>query len=153
MGVFDPATFLGTEHEESLSTDYILVPEGEYTAQCQEVTPESVRVIETKDGQRTVVDLNWLITNEAVKEATHRDRNSVRQSLFLDLTPEGNLDMSEGMNVALGRVREAVRQNSPGRPWSFRMLGGNTATVFVKHTKSEERMYANVTKVTALVAY
>ena len=41
--------------------------------------------------------------------------------------------MGKGKNVALGRLREALGQNTPGKPWSFGMLVGQVAKVAVKH--------------------
>jgi len=73
----------------------------------------------------------------------------VRQSLMLDVRADGALEFGKGKNVGLGRVREALGQNSTGRPWSFPMLGGQLAKVKVKHRldTATGRTYVEVTDV------
>ena len=146
--IFDPDNFLSTEYTEPTSTEYILVDEGEYSAQVDDV---KIRKTEGNDGDFFVMEVYWHILDEAVAKAVGRDKPIVRQSLFLELTPSGSLDMSKGKNVPLGYLREAVGQNKKGKSWSPRQLFGSTALVKVSHKprKNEpERVDASVTKVT-----
>lgn len=59
---------------------------------------------------------------------------SVRQTLWLDTTESGGLDFGKGKNVGLGRLREALGQNAPGKPWAPGMLVGGVAKVKVSHS-------------------
>lgn len=152
---FDPAAFLQNTIGDSLSTSYVVVPEGEYNATIGEVDDACFRQIETRDGPRVVLDVPWIIDDAAVAEITHRKENRVRQGIFLDviLDTQGRivgLDLAKGANVPLGRLRQALGQNKPGAPWSFGMLSGGSAVVEVTHSVDGDRIYANVTSVRPL---
>lgn len=152
MSAFDPETFMQTEIAGSLDTKMIPVPEGQYTARIEKV---DARKIKPRDGgeERLVVDITWEIDDQdsSVQQVTQREKNTVRQSLFLDLTSEGGLDMGKGKNIQLGRLREALDQNGSGH-WSFAMLQGQYAMIFVKqtHDNDKDETYANVVKVAPL---
>jgi hypothetical protein len=68
----------------------------------------------------------------------------VPQDVMLDLTDSGQLDMAKGRNVRLGRLREALDLNAPGRPFSFAMIQGRMAKVKVGHRVDGEDIYAEV---------
>lgn len=144
--MFDPRTFLQTSIEGSTSTKRILVPEGVYTGIAQEVTEKSFRDV----NEQTVVDINFQIDDPEVEKATHRSVNRVRLSVFLDLTPEGNIDNEEGLNIPLGRLREALGQNKG--TWNFGMLTGQAVLVEVVHKQSGDRTFDNVNSVTRVGA-
>jgi len=151
--MFDPATFLNTNYEEKGSTTYTPVPESEYVA-------VSIGEVKARQGEKdgntyTMADINWEIDSSRYPEVaniTGREKNVVRQTVFLDLTPAGHLDMGKGKNVQLNRVREAVGQNEDGRPWNFNMLIGQAGKVLVKHKPdsrdgSPQAFVAGVTKI------
>lgn len=144
MSQFDPATFLDQTVTDANSTVSTPVPVGEHLATCGEVKIESwVSKDGTKSGLRA--ELPWAIENNAaVTQVTGRPKNIVRQSIMLDLTPEGGLDMGKGMNVQLGKVREAVGLNTPGQPFSFRMIQGRAAKIKVEHEPYNGQLYAKV---------
>ncbi len=78
---------------------------------------------------------------------------TVRQSIFLDLTPNGALDMSEYKNGDLNRLREAVGLNKDGVNWKFTDFIGKPAKIKVVHKNNPddaENPYQNVTAVTSL---
>lgn len=147
--MFDADAFLQTEVTGALDTRLIPVPEGDFLGQCTEVKP---RQITTKNGdERVLVDLTWEVLSDEAKKATGRDKPTVRQTIFLDLTDEGGLDFSKGKNIQLGRVREAVGQNDPKRKWSMMMLMNTQATLLIGHRADEndpETVYAEVKKIT-----
>jgi hypothetical protein len=98
----------------------------------------------------TVADITYEIDDQGVKTATGLDSPTVRQSVFLDLTPQGKLDMSKGKNIQLGKLREALGLNDPNKSFSFADLPGRAAIVGVEHTPNEKSpgdVYANVAKV------
>jgi hypothetical protein len=59
--------------------------------------------------------------------------------------------MSKGKNVSLGKLREAVGQNKPGKPWSPAHLNGAQLDVLVTHRADKDTgdIYAEVKRVAA----
>jgi hypothetical protein len=106
---------------EAGSTSFDPIPAGTYTAMIEDAEP---RAVTTRSGQGVVLDITYLLQAPAVAAKLGRNRLPVRQGIFLDLTPDGRLDMSRGKNVALNRVRAALGQNNPGQLWNLRMLKG-----------------------------
>lgn len=147
---FDPQSFLDQSTTDANSTVREPIPEGEYTAIVDKVDVRSFQG--TKDPSKTYVslDVTWAIDDEAVRQKTGLPKPTCRQSLMLDLTEGGGLDMGKGKNVGLGRLREAVGLNAPGRPFSFRQLEGQVAKVFVTHRATDEAVYDEIKKVAAL---
>lgn len=149
---FDATAFVNTVYQDAASTEMINVPEGQYVGSITKLNPRSVQI----DGEdRVVVDVTFEIQDMdgAVAAATGRDKNTVRMGLFLDMTGSGNdqrLDLSRGRNVALGRLRDALGQNDPGKPWNFNNLIGGVCRIDVSHSIDGDKTYANVKKVAAL---
>jgi hypothetical protein len=152
MGIFDPSTFLDATINEANSTVSTPCPEGEYAAIAGEPV---IRQWTSKDGTKSglALDINWEIDGgsySAVKAAVGRDKVFVRQGIMLDTNAQGGLDTGKGMNVGLGKLREAVRLNKAGQPFSFRMLQGQVAKVSVKHRIDGEQIFADVKAVASL---
>jgi hypothetical protein len=70
--------------------------------------------------------------------------------VWLDITPQGSLDMGRGKNVHLNRLREAFNQNRPGQPWNPMMLVGQAARVQTKHAQGDKGTFVNVVAVRGL---
>ena len=145
MNDFSPEAFLGVNQSGANSTEYALPPEGEFLAVAGDKV--AARQIPNKEGGvSTIVDVPWLTEDPVVVEATGRQITTVRQSVFVDLLPDGKtLDMSKGANVQLGRLREAINQNDASRDWNFNQIAGNQAIIKVVH--SPDGKYANVVAV------
>lgn len=143
MSQFDPDLFLSATTTEANSTQAIPVPEGEFNA-----VVEDVSVRQAKDS--VILDIKWSVDDEGVRQATGLPTPTVRQSVFLDVTPSGGLDASKGKNVQLGRIREAMKQNTPGQPWAPAMLKGCVARVSVKHRTYQDAIFADVKSVAAV---
>lgn len=146
---FDPELFLQTETTDSSSTEFTPFPEGEHVAVVKEVKG---RLVEGKDGKpsRPVMDVTWECSSPEVQEALGREAGTIRQTVWLDMMAGGGLDMGKGRNVQLGRLREALGQNEPGRPWSPLNLVGGVAQITVTHTPNpngDGSVFANVTAV------
>lgn len=122
MSTFDPNTFLSTEEAGALSTTFEPIPDGEYEAMIG-AGDEALKPRVTQSG-RHILDVTWELNDEALRERLGREKLTVRQSLFLDMTSQGTLDRGTGKNVQLGRLREALGQNDPSKPWSPMMLRG-----------------------------
>lgn len=165
---FDASNLIQSTIDQQMSTERPLVPEGEYVAVSDEVKSDQFRIM-TSDkfkpnengcdaqGKRLVLDLPWIVDDAAVVEATHRTKNFVRQSIFIDVTPGSDLEagrfslaLGENWNIGLGALRKALGQNETGRAWSFSMLGGKAARISVKHRMDGDRTYDGVSKVVAL---
>lgn len=142
MGTFDPSSFLDESVTDPNSTSSTPVPEGEYTAVAGE---PALRNGTDKNGAPwNALDINWAIDDPKVAEVTGRPANSVRQSFFLEIDEKGKLDIGKGKNVSLGRLREAIGLNTPGKPFSFRMIQGQVAKVTVKHRVYNDAIFADV---------
>ena len=102
---FDAKTFLDTQVTGESSTKRMPVPVGEYTSLIEGV---NVRNWQSKDGQKSglALDVTHNLDDPGVKEAMGRDKVTITQSIMLDLTDGGALDMGKGKNVQLGRLRE-----------------------------------------------
>ena len=122
ISAFDPDSFLNEAVEGAMSTVAEPIPEGEYLAVVGSLE-KSVAVRQTSKGQ-TILDITWELQDAALAEALDRQTVTVRQSIFLDMTTNNTLDRGKGKNLGLGRVRAALGQNDPNKPWSFGMLKG-----------------------------
>lgn len=150
--MFNPEQFMTTNYSEANSTKIIPVPEGEYPAQVKSV---GFRQFDRDDdSSSTVCEVVWepQDLDGSIKASTGREGATVRQSVWLDLSPQGNLDFGDGKNIGLGRLREAIGQNRPGQPWNFSMLVGGSGRVLVHHRTDSKTgdVYAEVKKVAAL---
>ena len=149
---FDADTFLAAPVQGALSTTSTPPPAGEHEATVVKLV---ARQNTSDKGTFTTVDVTWELDdpNGRIKAITNRDKNTCRQSIFLDLTEEGKLDTRKGMNVGLGIFRDALGQNDPNKPWSFSMPEGHRAKVNVIHETRKDNpeiIDAKVNKVAAL---
>ena len=103
----------------------------------------NAREQEIKKGERAgstivVADIIWELLDDRLKEALNMQKITCKQSLFLDLTPEKQLDMGKSKNIALGKVREALGLNDKKKDFFLGLLIGNTAKVQVVHEPNEQ---------------
>lgn len=145
--MFDINNLMNTMLEDANSTVATPVPEGEYVATVKEVTG---RVVTAQGRETPILRVRWEIDSEDVAAVTGRKVNVVPQDLWLDMTPRGSLDMGPGMNVALGRLREALGQNESGKPWGFGAMVGQVARILVTHRTTDQGPFADVKTVRAL---
>jgi hypothetical protein len=138
---FDPAQFLDMQVTDSNDTKVVPVPVGEYTAFVSDV---KTRTWAKGDKSGVALDVVWDIDNEAVKQLLARDKVTVKQGVMLDMNDTGGLAMGKGMNVGLGRLREALDLNQPGKPFALSMLSGRSAKIVVSHRVNGEDVYAEV---------
>lgn len=135
--VFDPNTFMNTTITEANSTTYTPVPEGEWVAVIKEVKPRAAK-------EAAILDILWAVDDPSVVEVTGMKTPIVRQSIFLDMTDAGGLDIGKGKNIGLGKLREAVDQNQKGRQWQPGNLVGQVAKIKVAHRVYEDAIQADV---------
>ncbi len=127
--MFDAEDLMGQESEE-MSTVVDQCPEGEWEGQIGKPVPRQFAGVKDPSKTFTVLDIPYTVTDPVALEGMDRESIFVRQSMFLDLTPEGKLDTGDGKNVKLGRLREAIDLNSEG--FKLGDLEGHIATVKVK---------------------
>jgi hypothetical protein len=146
--MFDPSQFLDMQMTEANDTKVVPCPVGEYIATIDKVEfrPWQKRDDPTVSG--VSLEVFWNIDDAGAKAATGRDKVTVKQGVMIDFTESGGFDMGKGKNVGLGRLREAVGLNVPGKPFSPSMLPGQMAKVVVSHRANGEDLYAEVKAVT-----
>lgn len=147
MSTFNPEAFMNATFSESNSTQYEQVPEGEFQASIDTVTPR------TTGTGKALLSIKWKVDDEGVRLQTGMAEPSVFQTVWLDVTESGGLDFGKGKNVQLGKLRDALGQNAPGKPWAPGMLVGGLAKIRVKHSidkRDNVTLNAEVNAVTKL---
>lgn len=142
--MFDPNQFLEQTFTEANDTKRIPCPIGEFQAEIASATVNSWASKKNPENAGLKLDLQWRIHDQGALEATNRSEVTVKQSVMLDLTESGGLDMRQGKNIGLGRLRAAVGLNTPGQPFSFNMLVGRMAVAQVTHRIDGEDIYDEV---------
>lgn len=141
---FDPASFLNMEVQVEFDKEFTPIPEGEYPAQISDVKP---RTVNTKNGERIIVGIMWMITDQSVAEATGIDTPRVKQDIWIDME-DGVLCSGINQNIDLGKLRDTLDQNDPNVAWSFAQLTGGNATIKVKHRLTDNgRIMSEVSEI------
>lgn len=152
MTDFDPDAFMSGTTTEANAEKFDPIPEGDsYHGVIEKAEVNQFRG--KKDPSKTYTSLNitWAIDDPALAEKLGRQSLTCRQSVFLDLNDNGALATGANKNVGLGRLRKALGQNQPGKPWSPAMLeGAGPCLLKVEHVINGEDTYDQVTKVAAL---
>lgn len=155
MSIFDVDSFISIPVEGALDTVVTPVPEGEYPAIIEDL---KIRELTSKKTNLPIyqASITWDIVDDELRKQLSREKVTVRQDIWLDITDAGTLDMGTGKNVSLGRVRAAVGQNNPSVPWTMRHLtGAGPAKIKVGHRADQnnpEIKYAEVKAVGMLTA-
>jgi len=151
---FDADAFMNTQVDEPMATQLSSIPEGEYISMVGDFTSEAFKTITYKDKKtgadvvRQVLEVPFPIQDAAL-EATLGRPPVHRESFWLDFDANGRLDTGPDKNVNLGKLRDALGQNSNG-PWSPSMLRNMGPLKIVIKTRSDkndpEKKYTNITK-------
>jgi hypothetical protein len=152
MSTFSPEQLLQQETDKKGDTRFPTCPAGEHKAQVSKL---AIREIKQKDNNETrhVLDVTWEVLESQVREQMGIDHVFARQTIFLDLTNDGSLDMGPYKNSALNRLREALGQND-ATGWRINKLMQQMAKVRVEHSpnaQDPENPFANVTRVAPIV--
>lgn len=152
---FDADKFLNQTVNAPMSTSTIPVPEGEYKA----IVDDGDKAITFREGgtDRNGNDLSpqcvvlFSILDDSVKTKLNRDKVLVPHNIWLDVKGD-DLDLSEGKNVGLGRLRKALGQNDGA--WNPQMMKGK-GPVMVKVTQRSDKndptiKYSEVARVAQL---
>lgn len=147
QSIFDPAVFMETTHKGNLDTKFVVPDEGDYMAQ---ITDKLVIRSGVKDGIAWAsLDVVWELLDEAVKQKLNMEHVYVRQSMFLDLDANNQLDLGVNRNMRLKRLWEATGVNKQ-KQVSIGALKFQAGYVHVGHRSAPddpETIYAEVTKV------
>lgn len=138
MAKFNADAFLNQTVEAVLDTKRIPMPEGDHDE--LRVSKIEVKSGTVKEGDnagnvwaRLTVRLVNLDPNVAEEMKLGADAEpTVRWEEFLDLTAEGGLDVSEGKNIKLGKLRHALGQNSD-ESWTINDMKGAVCGGRIKH--------------------
>lgn len=130
---FDPATFLSQQVTGANDTKLVPIPVGNYTAVIEKVEPRPWVSKKDPNMAGMALDVIWSLDDAGVKKLLGRDKVTVKQGIMLEITESGQLDTGKGKNVGLGRLREAVGLNKPGKAFSPGQLVGQFAKVTVGH--------------------
>lgn len=152
---FDADKFLNQTVNAPMSTSTIPVPEGEYKA----LVDDGDKAISFREGgtDRNGNDLSpqcvvlFNILDDNLKVKLNRDKVLVPHNIWLDVKGD-DLDLSEGKNVGLGRLRKALGQNDGA--WNPQMMKGK-GPVMVKVTQRSDKndptiKYSEVARVAQL---
>lgn len=152
MGMFNPEQFTNLSVESGFSTRRTPIPEGEHIAACKGY---KFRVMEQDGKSSVVLDITWRIDNQQLAESMGMKEALITQGVFLDMSPDGQLEKGPNKNIQLGRVLEALGQND-GRRWGPAMLeGAGPVKLLVSHEpdkKDATIIYDRVKAVTKMAA-
>lgn len=135
---FDAQQFLNTVIAEPTSTEYIPVPlsdEG-YPSICTKVDVRTITSGPASQNPGQVfhsLATTWEIDDQAVRDAMGQDHPTIRYDFILEIDDStGLLAKGEGVNVRMGKLREATGLNSDKsfNPMKFK---GAAARVVPKH--------------------
>lgn len=144
--VFNPEAFEQTIIDQENQTSFIPVPEGDYQAYIEDY---AFRTFTNEDQSiQVVLNVDWVIPDEALAEQLGFDEVKVPQRVYLDLDDNGQLEFGTNKNVGLGRLRAALGLNKPGFQWQS--LRGQFGTISVGQREASDgsgNIYSNVRKV------
>ena len=149
LEAFQQATFEGEQGDTRYAPpieakEYLAMIKGPYN------TDKATRLRQEKGY--LILDVVYEVDDpEQLQKLGFTKLPSVRQSIFLDLTEQGGLDMGPYKNGELNRLREAIGMNVPGQRWGFADFVGKPVRVKVGHRADKdrpERTYAEVREVT-----
>lgn len=140
---FNPDEFMTQTIDQPLETEFKLCPAGEYQAMIDDFTSEAFEKFDFEyqrgpnaglPGSMTKFNCPFVINDEKAKAELNRDKVVVSKQIILDIAKDsGQLDWGTNKNIALGQIRSAAGQNSPG-PWSISQLrGAGPCMVKVEH--------------------
>lgn len=138
---FDPAAFEGLIIDEANETKTTPVPEGDYRGIIESVKVDAIDIQRgERAGQKVpILKVTYELEDDTgkLKELLNREKVTVRQDIWIDLNENGGIAFGPNLNVGLGRLREAVGLNKPGKAFSFKMLEG--AGPVIVHVTQETR--------------
>lgn len=155
---FSIEAFQGGSFEGAGDTRRLQIEAKEYNAVVVgpfgEDRKTKLRVQKGDKGSFVILDVVWQPDDpEQCQKLSIEKLPTVRQSIFLDLTDGGGLDMGPFKNAELNKLREVFDLNRDGQKWSFPDFVGRAARITVvqkPNEKDPQNPYTNVTAVTKM---
>lgn len=153
---FNLDAFVQGSFEGKGDTRRVRVEPKEYNAQIVGPFGEKTKLRQqTNDkGAFLILDVVWQPDDpEQAQRLGIEKLPTVRQSIFLDLTANGGLDLGPLKNGDLNRLREAIGLNQDGQKWKWQDFIGRPAKIKVTHKPNPdepENPYQNVVSVAPL---
>ncbi len=149
MSQFDPTSFLSA----TLTAPTIKrppIPAQEYVGVISSINPKSGSK-DSKDWYSLEVSLSLEIPGD-IKESLGLTSSSLtlKDNVFLDVTPSGGLDAAPGRNGKLGMYRKALDLNNVGQSFSPSQMEGKTLLVKIKHDLYNDQIQEKVAAVAKL---
>lgn len=149
---FSVEAFGGGSFEGQGDTRRLQLEEKEYPAIIVGPWGEDRKThLRTTDKGHLILDVVWQPDDPEQKSKLKIEKlPTLRQSIFLDLTDNGALDMGPFKNPDLNRLREVFGLNAPGQKWSFTDFIGRVATIKLENRPNKDdpaNPYQNVTAV------
>lgn len=139
---FDASAFENMTTDQANETTMTPVPEGEYLGLIDRIRIKSIKI---RNGERAgqevpILEVIYKIMDDTgeLGKQLNRENVTVRQDVWLDVNDQGGLAFGPNQNVALGRLREAVGLNAPGKPFAFKQLEGQGPLKIMVTNRSDE---------------
>ena len=146
--VFDADSFLQQTVDEPFTTEFVMVPPGEYLAAIDDFDRDALQQVDFEykkgpkagqPGTMTKLTIPFIINDDKVKQELERDKVVVSKQVILDLDDNGQLASGKNKNIELGRLRDALGQNDDDT-WSIAKLrGAGPLMVRVTHIEYDRR--------------
>jgi hypothetical protein len=149
---FDPEAFLDLPIDTEFKKRPPL-PIGDYTAMISEVKPRQWQGKQdpTKSGLAYDVTLVVEVPGAIVEQlGLAQPTLMLKDSIMLDLTPEGGIDGAPGRNRSLRNYREALDMNKAGEVFRAREMIGKPLRVKVTHELYQNEPVERVSGVSRL---
>lgn len=146
---FDPQLFLQQGQKAVANATFVpQCPPGDYPMVIDSLKAEQFSGVKDPSKTYTKIKFGFDVQDEGVKAQLKRDKVLVYHDFLLEMTEDGSgIDMGEGKNVNLGRIRAACGLNQPGVEWNFGMFVGRPVLGHVEHEIYNGEAYAKCTKV------
>jgi hypothetical protein len=150
MSQFDPSAFLDATVTEA-STKRPPLPAGmDFVGVIGAVTSKTW--VGKKDPTQSGIIINVPIEFDLtaypdVQKQLGLDKITLTDSIMLDTTEDGAINLAPGKNAKLRRYREALDMNTAGQPFSFRAMTGRLIKAKIKHDPYEGEIYDKIDSV------
>ncbi len=152
---FDPDKFMNSA-AAPMPTQMQVCPEGEWLftidTDPKQLTPKNISGVSQRTGNAYnfhQLELMCWCQSPEPKQKLGREKLGVRLRINLDLDENGGLIVADDKNVALGRLRTALDQNTPD--WTPKaLLGAGPFRGMVKVNDTDSGKFADITRVTKM---
>lgn len=150
MSVFSPETFLDAQITEASVKRPPLMAGLELIGIIKDVKPRTWQG--KKDPSQSGVAMDPIIEFDLSQNPTEQARTglekvTIQDSIMLNLTEGGAIDLSPGKNGRLRQYREALGMNNAGEAFSFRNMIGRPIRVKIKHDQYEGELFDKIDSV------